>query len=301
MQVYFEKTFASPAPPTNPPTPASTQQVRVPGFKTESTPQINYLKTPISKSGMKNIRRRKEFVLGAELACRNNLSGSPVRGASDPPCAARRRFSGSGTELGGAVPRQVAARSPRPAAALGSLAHLDAAAAPHHLPCGSGAPGTQARQLRACRLRGHDGDPGKRPVPRPRGPSGCKRAAPVRRLSPRSRRVRQVTPHGLKSRRGAVPVTGGNGRCRGLLPPSADTDGAAPRRPRTGGPGSRNGAAAGRALGPWRGRHVAGGGPAGSRGRRPGRRKRTGAQTPGRWSHPYGASYRDPLVQSWRR
>lgn len=51
-------------------------------------------------------------------------------------------------------------------------------------------------------------------------------------------------------------------------------------------PGAGTARPRGGRWGPWRGRHVAGGGPAGEPGgRRPGRRKRTGAQTPGRWSH----------------
>lgn len=58
-----------------------------------------------------------------------------------------------------------------------------------------------------------------------------------------------------------------NGRCRGLLPPSADArDGAAPRRPRTGGREPERARPRGGRWGPRRGDHVAGGGPAEARG-----------------------------------
>lgn len=60
-------------------------------------------------------------------------------------------------------------------------------------------------------------------------------------------------------------------------------------------PGAGTARPRGGRWGPWRGRHVAGGGPAGEPGgRRPGRRKRTGAQTPGRLSHPCGLSQGRP-------
>lgn len=111
----------------------------------------------------------------------------------------------------------------------------------------------------ARRRRGHD------------GARGSARARPALRRQHRRRpRAGEWGPGpraAAKSRLGAGPTAEWQmAGAVGFAAPAAARR-AAPRRPRTGGAGSRNGAAR-RALGPRRGRHVAGGGPAGEPGGR---------------------------------
>lgn len=147
---------------------------------------------------MKNSRGGKEFVLGAELACPETICQSFTPGPEEPGpphvrgAAAPAHPPERGTEPSAVpVPRQgcrpAAPGRPLPLGSPSQLASSAAASPPTTYPAGSGAPRNSSAAARACRLRGHDGDPGKRPVRQgPAVRAAARRAAPSARLSVRS-------------------------------------------------------------------------------------------------------------------
>lgn len=190
-QYYFEQTFC-PAAPT-PPHPSLLARFQKPNLFT-----ADQLHASVSKSGMKNPG------VGGRSRCRSraglpgdNLSefragsrgpGPPHgRGAAAPAHPLAR-----GTEPG-AVPvlrpgcRPAAPGRPRPLGSPSQLAPSAAASLPATYPAGSGAPRNSSAAARACRLRGHDCDLGKRPVCQgPAVRAAARRAAPSARPSVRS-------------------------------------------------------------------------------------------------------------------
>lgn len=259
--------------------------VRVPGFKNWSLFTAHPIYANASKSGIKN-DQSKAFFAQVALACPVTICRSftlrpeepgarHVHGASAPAHPPQR----------GNQPRTVRApRQCRRPAAPGPTAG-PAATEPGHgdpatYPAGSRAPRNSGEAARARRLRGHDGDPGKRPARQGPRSSGQGESRPVRSSVRPPAEWGQSTPQ--------TCLNQGSGRCRraewqmadavGFAALGSREDGCAEEAAHRRSPGAGTARPRGGRWGPWRGRHVAGGGPAGEPGgRRPGRRKRTGA------------------------
>lgn len=166
----------------------------------------------VSKSGIKN-GQSKAFFVQVDLACPVTICRSftlrpeepgprHVLGASAPAHPPQR-----GTE-----PRTVLAprqcrrpAAPRPTA--GPTATEPGHGHPTTYPAGSRAPRNSGEATRARRLRGHDGDPGKRPARQGPRSAGLGGEPPRPFVRPSARRVRpEYAPDVSKSRLGAVPT-----------------------------------------------------------------------------------------------
>lgn len=188
------KDFLPLPPPPTPPPPRPFSKVRVPGFKSRSIYRKSTTHASISKSGMKNSRGGKRFVLGAELASRRQLSSFRRVPRSGPP---RTRRGGTGTlrsaaraQRGAVPPGKIAAPQPQ-AGRCPSVPPLNSPRArlrkpPTTYPAGSGAPGTQARQLGRAASAAMTATQEAPRAPRPRGRAAARETAPSAHLSVRS-------------------------------------------------------------------------------------------------------------------
>lgn len=165
-----------------------------------------------SESGIKN-DQAKEFVVRADLACPVTICQSFTLRPEEPRTPSRTRRVGTGTPSRarhGAQrgPRSAAMPPPgRPQACRGRAAPKPDHEPPATYPAGSGAPRNSGAAVRARRLRGHDGDPGKRPARQGPRSAGLGGEPPRPSVGPSARRVRpESAPDVSKSRLGAVPT-----------------------------------------------------------------------------------------------